>query len=363
MPISNDKAAITSMKFEKSAPTTAIPPHHHNALFSHGGNLQAAQALFPNAPQPWIDLSTGVNPFSYPLPSISVSAWTQLPSPEQINSLEQAAADFYCSPRNNVIAAAGSQALIQLIPSILQHATDIRIFGFTYTGHARAWEAYGKIVKNVSTLSELAGADVAIIVNPNNPDGHLVQTSQLLELKHHLRAKGGTLIIDEAFMDFSDPTNSLIPVMPEQGTIVLRSFGKAFGLAGLRLGFALCSQDMEEKLRAVVGSWAVSGAAIEIGRAALCDQDWLSSMRFKLQERAVKLDRLLVKHGFNILGGTVLFRLAEHKEAAKLFTYLAKQGILVRPFAQMETYLRFGIAADHQWSRLEQSLADFSRNL
>ncbi len=359
MPISNDKAAITSMKFEKSAPITTIPPHHKNALFTHGGNLQAAQALFPDAPKPWIDLSTGINPFSYPLPVISVNAWTQLPSPEQISSLEHVAAEFYRAKRGSAIAAAGSQALIQLIPSIFQDAQDIRILGVTYTGHAHAWAAHGKTVNIVASLEELAGADVAIIVNPNNPDGRLIETSQLIELKQRISAKGGTLIIDEAFMDFSDPIHSIIPIMPEQSTIVLRSFGKAFGLAGLRLGFAFCSQDIEHRLRDVVGSWAISGIALEIGLTALRDRSWLSSMRNQLQKRTERLDKLLIDYGVNVLGGTLLFRLAEHKKARQLFTYLAAEGILVRPFSQAETHLRFGIATDHQWGRLEQSLKNF----
>ena len=360
MQTSSNTAATASKQFEEADTTSTPASRAHAALLYHGGNLPAAQTLFPDAPQPWIDLSTGVNPFSYPLPPISVNAWTRLPAPEIIRRLERAAAHHYGASQKNAIAAPGSQALIQLLPLVFKNAMDIRIHGFTYTGHAISWAASGKTVKTANTLEELRGADVAIVVNPNNPDGRFLSPPQLRELAYHLANKGGTLIVDEAFMDFFDPSCSIIPYMPQQGIVALRSFGKAYGLAGLRLGFAICSEDLEAPLRALVGAWAVSGAAIEIGEAALRDSNWLASMRMRLRDNADRLDKLLTTHGLDVQGGTILFRLAEHREASKLFMHLASYGILVRAFPTMSRHLRFGIPGDTgHWERLEASLKAF----
>lgn len=338
-----------------------------SVLLQHGGNLSAAQAFFPDAPQPWIDLSTGINPHAYPLPSLPPDLWTRLPEPRLIASLEQAAAAFYRTTAERLVSASGSQALIQLIPHIVK-GKDVRIFGgsvrLTYTGHQNAWHAAGIEPRIVNTLDELKGADVAVLINPNNPDGYLVPPADLLDLASILHHKGAALVIDEAFMDFVHPRQSLIPQIPAQKTLILRSFGKAFGLAGLRIGFAAGSPDMIEPLRALVGFWAVSGPAAFIGKVVFTDHSWYSTMRDILDQSASRLDRILLQSSFTLKGGTSLFRLAEHPEASRLFTHLAAHGILTRPFADLPGHIRFGIpGSSEEWLRLEQALHRFNKDI
>ena len=198
--------------------------------------------------------------------------------------------------------------------------------------------------------------DVAIVVNPNNPDGRIIPRNDLLALHERLARRGATLVADEAFADF-DAQESLAPALPARGAIVLRSFGKTYGLAGLRLGFALASPDIVAPLRAGSGPWPVSGPAIAIGTRALADSDWLEATRARLGKEAARLDALLLKADCRVIGGTRLFRLAAHEDARAIFERLIAAGILVRPFADERTWLRFGIPGDENaWERLAAAL-------
>jgi cobalamin biosynthetic protein CobC len=325
-------------------------------LAYHGGNLAVARRLFPHAPLPWIDLSTGVNPEPYPLPSMTPDLWARLPDPEHLAALEAAAAQRYGAPPSQTVAAPGTQALIQLLARLRPNGR-VGILGFSYAGHERAWRAAGASVEAADEIAALAAFDVAIIVNPNNPDGRLATRASLLQLHGEMASRGGALVVDEAFMDLDRRGQSLIAVLPASHAVVLRSFGKTYGLAGLRLGFAIASADLVAPLRAGLGAWPVSGPAIDIGRRALADDGWLDRARARLDRDSERLDRLLIARGFDALGGTTLFRLARHPRAAGVFRDLLRSGILVRPFAESPDKLRFGIPGDSQsWRRLESAL-------
>ena len=326
------------------------------ALAYHGGDLGAARRACPGAPEPWIDLSTGVNPAAYPLPALAPDLWARLPEPDGLAALEAVAARRYGASPEKVVAASGVQAIVQMLAR-LRAKPRVGVLGFTYGGHASAWRAAGARVETVEEIGDLASFDVAIIVNPNNPDGRLVSLDSLVALQARIAARGGMLVVDEAFIDLDTRGQSLIPTLPASHTIVLRSFGKTYGLAGLRLGFAVASADLEAPLRAGLGPWPVSGPAIAIGSAALADDSWLEQSRLRLERDAGKLDRLLAESGFKAVGGTSLFRLARHENALGVFANLLRHGILARPFADLSDRLRFGIPADEEaWRRLNAAL-------
>jgi cobalamin biosynthetic protein CobC len=323
---------------------------------AHGGNLAAARRAFPRAPEPWLDLSTGVNPHPYLIPDLPLEAFARLPDGADLERLERAAALAYGARSPGVVAAApGTQSIINWLPFLFP-ARRVGILGFTYSEHARRWRASGAEVVAVDRLEQLADMDAAVVVNPNNPDGRLVPACDLLGLAATLRQRGGMLIVDESFIDFLPPAASLVAVLPE-GAIVLRSFGKAYGLAGLRLGFAIAPEPMAERLRAALGPWPVSGAAIAIGERALADTGWIGRTRARLAADGGALDAILAEAGFQAIGGGPLFRLARHENAQGLFSALANAGILVRRFAARPDWLRFGIPADEaQRARLRAAL-------
>jgi cobalamin biosynthesis protein CobC len=323
---------------------TSCPELPELLLTEHGGNLLAARRAYPQAPEPWLDLSTGVNPYAYPFAHPPMENFTRLPQPEELRALEAAAATAYRAPAAaEVVAAPGTQAIVNWLPRLLP-ARRVGILGATYCEHARSWATSGADLTVVEDLSGLEDKDIAIVVNPNNPDGRLVAAADLHALAAVLCKHGGLLIIDEAFVDFLEPGASAVPGTAESGVVVLRSFGKTYGLPGLRLGFAIASKPMAEKLRAALGPWPVSGAAIAIGSTALTDAEWLAAARARLQADASALDKILAAAGFAFAGGSLLYRLVGHEDAQGWFERLAKAGILVRRFEARPAWLRFGIA-------------------
>ena len=325
----------------------------------HGGDLDEARRLFPRAPEPWIDLSTGINPIAYPVPPLPASLFARLPSPADHRDLEAAAAEAYgAQDAAIVVAAPGTQVLISLLPH-LRPRSRVAILGPTYAEHAHSWRQAGHEVVDVEAQDRLGGADVAVVVNPNNPDGRLIDRTNLLHLAEDLRPQGGWLVVDEAFADFN-PGESLVPVMPSNA-IVLRSFGKTYGLAGLRIGFALAPEPIAKALRSALGPWAVSGPAIEAGQKALRDRDWLEAARRARTDDARRLDALLEPVAEAPLRGTILYRLLESPRADELFRVLGEHGVWVRRFQYSPHLLRFGLpSTEAEWERLTRVLARFS---
>jgi cobalamin biosynthetic protein CobC len=326
----------------------------------HGGRLYAATKTYPEAPKPWLDLSTGINCVAYPFSPPSPDAFARLPEPETVEALENAAARCFGLPagaRAGCVAAPGTQALLQLLPRLVP-ARTAGVLGFTYAEHARCWSLGGAEVFSARTPQELFSADVAVIVNPNNPDGRLFPPQALRELAAERAARGKWLIVDEAFADFV-PGASLAPSLPLPGLVVLRSFGKCFGLAGLRLGFALAPEPFARRVREALGPWAVSGAAAEIGVEAYGDAAWIEQSAARLARECDRLDAVLREKNFEIVGGTPLFRLARRADAPGVFQNLCRAGVLARPFAHRPDWLRFGIPhGEENFARLGAALAE-----
>jgi cobalamin biosynthetic protein CobC len=324
----------------------------------HGGDLAAARARFGTPPDGWIDLSTGINPTPYPLPDLSPDAWTRLPQSSGLNALKTAAADAYGAAGPGLIACApGTQALIQALPRVLG-ARRVAVLGPTYAEHAAAWRASGAEVDEVADLPPPDRS--LVLVNPNNPDGRAVDPGRLAAWARDAAETDHWLIVDEAFADVR-PDISLVPALPLTNVIILRSFGKFHGLAGLRLGFALAAPRMVRRLEADMGPWAVSGPAQDIGARALADQTWAVAERARLAAHMTRLRDLLAGAGLGTVGGTDLFVLADHAEAPALYEHLAGAGILVRRFRANSRWLRFGLPGpeDH-WQRLDKALSAFA---
>ena len=310
---------------------------------AHGGRLSEARRLFPDAPEPWLDLSTGINPRPYPLPPLAPECFTRLPDPDEVEALQSVAASAYgVADPAMVVAAPGTQILIDLLPR-LWPARSVAVLGPTYAEHARAWSRTGASVAKVTAFDALPGAAAAaVLCNPNNPDGRHVASDCLLVLADTLAARGGLLVVDEAFADVERDGLSLTNVLPHPAIIILRSFGKTYGLAGLRLGFALAAPERAALIREALGPWAVSGPAITIGQAALSDRTWLAATGEQLARDARALDACLSDNGLCVLGGTRLFRLAGTQNAQAIFSKLGRAGIFVRRFADQTMWLRFG---------------------
>ena len=314
-------------------------------LLHHGGRIAVAAARFQLAPKPWLDLSTGISPWAYPVNEIDPADWQNLPSTDDLAELEMAAANAFggVSP-DQIVAVPGTDFAIRLLAQLLP-AERIGIVGPTYSGYQSAWP-------DAKTLSfaKARGADLLVCANPNNPDGTVIPRAQFQRLRN-LR------IVDEAFAD-AVPAHSLLP--HRNGAIVLRSFGKFYGLAGLRLGFVVADRPFAKQFRTLLGDWPISGPALTIGTKAYRDTEWQNDQRARLNTASSQLMAMLTDAGLGIVGGTPLFQLARHAAAPALFTHLAEAGILTRPFADQSDWLRFGTpGSDPDFDRLAAALSDW----
>lgn len=337
----------------------AAPVRQPVQTVAHGGDLSGLRAAYAGD---WLDLSTGINPVAYPLPTLTAEAWTRLPGAEDLAMLLEAARQAYGAPEAaGIVAVPGTQAAIQLLPR-LSAKSRITILGPTYAEHAHVWRAAGHVVTELDSLpGNLNGIDVLLAVNPNNPDGRTLGLPLLRRWHAELNARGGWLILDEAFADVV-PEASLDMEAGKPGLVILRSFGKFFGLAGLRLGFVLGPPALTDAIAAALGPWAVSGPALGIGAAALRDSQWQTAMRDELRARSRRFDQAMRDRGIHVLGGTPLFRLAKINDAAGFALALRGQGIHTRIFEAQPQWMRFGLPADEAefWRRLDLVLKGFS---
>lgn len=135
--------------------------------------------------------------------------------------------------------------------------------------------------------------------------------------------------------------------------IVLRSFGKFYGLAGLRLGFVLGAGDRIGALATLAGPWPVSGPAIAVGAVALADRAWQEQTVARLRGDAARLDALAARAGWTLAGGSDLFRLYQTPDARSAQERLAAHRVWSRAFPYSDRWIRLGLPdGDMAWQRL-----------
>lgn len=319
----------------------------------HGGNIDQARVQWGG--DDWIDLSTGINRVPYPLPAFTSEDWTALPTTATMAALIQAAATAY-GTQAPIVALSGAQGAIQLLPRLLPRdgAGEARVLSPTYNEHAAALRAAGWTVREVMAPEALDGADLAVVVNPNNPDGRRWRPGALFAQATRV----GRLIVDESFAD-PTPEVSLAPHLTgaEGEPVILRSFGKFYGLAGLRLGFALGPAPVIAALADAAGPWPVAGPALRVATLALADSDWTQATTARLRDDCARADTLAEAAGWRLAGGTALFRLYETADAHAAQVALARHRIWTRIFPWSPRLLRLGLpGTEAEWARLELAL-------
>ncbi|MDZ7905520.1 MAG: threonine-phosphate decarboxylase CobD [Cypionkella sp.] len=316
----------------------------------HGGNIGAAMARFGGGAADWIDLSTGINRAPYPMDDVPAAAWQRLPLASDIENVLAAAAAHYGTNAPAMICA-GAQAAIQMIPR-LRAAGRAAVLAPSYNEHAATLAAQGWAVEAAQDLAAMTGADLAVVVNPNNPDGRVFSPADLMAL----RAKVGLLVVDESFADVA-PHLSLLPQAGADNLLILRSFGKFWGLAGARLGLVYGGAHDIDRLRDLAGPWPVSGPALHIAARAYADSAWADQTRARLAQDAANMDDLAQRAGWQVAGGCDLFRLYQTPNALAAQDRLARAHIWSRIFPYSDTWLRLGPPAGAaEWARLAAAL-------
>jgi len=342
-----------------------------SSMLVHGGQLNKIAEFYQIPLKQWLDLSTGISPNSYPIPEIPQNIWQQLPQPSQ--ELIESAKSYYGTKNINVTS--GSQAVIARLPHIYlkginKPASKIEVWlpKVGYKEHEKSWRDAGFVIKqyqHLPVLQDLKQHAIVVVINPNNPTGKLQQQQALKKLLNIVESLSGWLIIDEAFMDVIEENQSLIHLTENKHLFVLRSFGKFFGLAGIRIGFLSAHQCWLSKLQQLASPWEVNGPAQFIANQALNDHAWQLAQRQKLSVLSIKLEQLLVKTFLgnsdkntdqsNNIYGCGLFKTLVHPQASELYQSLCRQGLYVRLCDERHA-LRFGIPDQEQYSKLEKLL-------
>jgi cobalamin biosynthetic protein CobC len=367
----------------------------------HGGRLGAARVAYSQAPQPWIDLSTGINPRSYPAPRARGVTLNRLPDTGELARLEAVAATaFGVADPVRVVATGGTEPALRLLPFVAGFRANANngsmeagayggvglagaamgagegavggvglvglaaavVAGPTYGSHVDGWGKAGvpsRVVSDAELDAAIGDRTAVVVVNPNNPDGRLMTRDRLRQLHDAVALRHGVLVVDEAFAEVTPEASvaDIAGTAEAEHMVVLRSFGKFYGLAGLRLGFVIGSPAMAARMRGLIGDWPVSVDALAAGLAAYADRSWADRMRKQLAASARRLDGLLVRYGFEVVGGTSLYRLVRASDAPSRFERLAAAGILTRPFQHDLTLLRFGLpGSPDAWRRLGEAL-------
>jgi cobalamin biosynthesis protein CobC len=326
-------------------------------MLEHGGNLIAAAKQYGIPLQNWLDLSTGINPNTYPIPPIPARAWQRLP--EDDDGLPEAACQYYgCEA---LLPTAGSQAALQVLPK-LRTPSRIAMPRTMYQEHAHAWRQHGHTITFFDADLEsdkldnttLNSIDVLLLCNPNNPTGKRYTTTQLLKWHQQLQTKGGWLIVDEAFMDMT-PEDSIANYSGLEGLFVLRSLGKFFGLAGARVGFLLAMPHYLKQAQEMLGPWTLTGPSREVAKQALLDTAWQEETRKQLTMDSNKLKQYLTESGLTPTGGTALFQYVKSEQVIELHEFFAENGIWVRLF-KSDLALRFGLPPNSEWKAFADTL-------
>ncbi len=340
----------------------------------HGGDIYTASRRYKVEVDQWIDLSTGLNPRAYPVGDIPQEVFTRLPY--ELPNLCQAAASYYGS--EEVMAVSGTQLAIQCLPQCLPQF-DILAPKIGYQEHVLHWSNSGVNIsyypaQEMGMAVEYIDQELAkipnrhlLIINPNNPTG-LKFSSQQIQLWAKKLANDCYVIVDEAFMDVTPQHSVLANLSPNM--IVLRSFGKFFGLAGLRLGFVFANQKIRQALQQKTGLWAVNGPAQHVAIKALRNKSWQQKARINIHKSAA-----LTQEIFSPLFALIQPERVHHEAlfssyylsnvlGEQLVDFFAHRGILIRKIAVNEQIclLRTGIIHHQDFDsqhRVKQCIQDF----
>lgn len=320
--------------------------------FRHGGRLREAMAAYPDAPRPWLDLSTGINPEPWSGQRAPADALRRLPDPHELTELETVAARaFGVADPGRVAATSGAEAALRLLPGLIGGG-QAALLAPIYGGHTESWSG-ASLVTSLDDPKAIA-ADVLVLVNPNNPDGRRIEREALAVLASKRSDAGQWTLVDESFGEVA-PELSVAGLEIDR-LVTLRSFGKFYGLPGVRLGFLIGNKIFAREFRVLLGDWPVGADALAMGREAYADDAWRVRTRMWLKAQAAAVDMALTEAGLTPLGGCDLFRWVEAPDAHDLFAQLCAQGVLTRPFAERPDRLRFGLPSRNDFNRFERAL-------
>jgi len=319
--------------------------------YEHGGNVFDIARQLGRPSSELIDFSASINPLgisSHVKDAIIAALDSLVHYPDNTHSeLKQALAVQHGLSPANIVVANGSTEIIYHLPAMLPGKRAL-VISPSFNEYLRSldqqeWQIRHFILEPGNNFAlDLAaleraladGYDVLYLCNPGNPNGTLYSLQTIERVYRLCSASGTFLVLDEAFMDFCEECSARHAIVTGDNGIILRSMTKFFGIPGLRLGYALSSAAMAERLDAMGGPWSVNTLALTAGVAALEDHAHnRRTLAYVHQQRHALCQRLAEFRQLRVYPSSVNFLLVEIIEglsAGELRERLLHEGLLIR---------------------------------
>ncbi len=287
------------------------------------------------------------------------------------NLLKEKLSEFHGVNRDGILLGNGSNEVLELLIRTFAGAGDEVLFSSrAFIVYALAAQAAGAVPVAVPEadglshdLDAMAAAvnertKVVCIANPNNPTGTLHSNSAIQRFLD-LLPRDVIVIVDEAYYEFvADQLGDSLRLLSHPGLLISRTFSKAYGLAGMRIGYAIGAPEIVALANRFREPFNVSLLAQVVAVAALDDCDWVMSHVAESNAERERLESAFEEKG--VLGGRSFgnFVLLRHSSSSEVLRKLEDRGIIPRPLApySMENYLRISVGAAKENSALLQAL-------
>ena len=289
----------------------------------HGGTLLWHRR---RSGRPLLDFSANLNPFP---PEIrwkpDPSALSSYPDDRYEVLREVIGRTFHRRPEEIAVGNGSMEIIRVFCQAALSEGDNFSIDHPTFGEYELSARLAGAL-----PVEEPARARVRFICNPNNPTGALLPGDELRSVLREVRARSGLLFLDEAFIELSDPGQSLVDEH-DPALFLLRSLTKAFAVPGLRFGYGFGNPDLIARMEVTRPPWAVNTFAEEFAILALRNYHLLEESRRRIRVEREWLEEKLRDLGLQALPSSANFLLVNLEEpASNLAARLLVKGILVR---------------------------------
>lgn len=275
----------------------------------------------------------------------------------------RAAADYVGCDPDRVIPTPGGLAAIRLaVATTVARGDSVLVPAPSFGEYAREIRLQGGVPEFVphgeTPAADPTGHALAIVCAPNNPTGELPAADRLDAFLDRCRIAGTPLLVDEAFLDFTDRPS----LAGREGVVVARSLTKMFGLPGLRAGFAVARGALAERLRTAVPAWALGTPAAAVGARCLRATAFVEATRERVRTERPRMRAALEARGFDVLPSDAPFLLADvGSDPAPLLAALRERGIALRDattFRGLDRHVRVAVRTREENDRLLAALTE-----
>ena len=283
--------------------------------------------------------------------------------PEPPDAFRDAAADYLgCAPERVVPTAGGLEAIRLAIETAVAPGDSVLVPAPSFAEYAREVRLQGAtpefLPHDEVATADPSGHAMAIVCNPNNPTGDACDDADLRAFAARCRRAGTALLVDEAFLGFTDRPS----LAGEPGVIVARSLTKLFGLPGLRAGFAVAEGDRLDAVAAARRPWNLGTPALRVGEHCLRDSGFVEATRERVRsERSRMRDALSGRFDVHPSEAPFLLLDVGDRDVGAIVDRARERGVAIRDattFRGLDAHVRVAVRTPAENDRLLEALAD-----